>query len=147
VFEYRTILATTDFSDPSAAAVEHAVSMAERLGGRLILAYVVEDRLPPVVLAASSEPEERILERHARTAEHNLGVFVRQRFPDAEFETEVLMGTPHAAIVEFATENGVDLIVIGTRGHGLLGHALLGSTAERVVHHAPCPVLVVRSGD
>lgn len=145
--EYRTILATTDFSDPSVAAVEHAVSLSERLGSRLILAYVVEDRLPPVVLAASSEPEDRILERHARTAEHNLGVFVRQRFPDAEFETEILLGTPHTAIVEFADEHDVDLIVIGTRGHGLLGHTLLGSTAERVMHHAPCPVLVVRSGD
>jgi nucleotide-binding universal stress UspA family protein len=59
---------------------------------------------------------------------------------------QVRVGPPARRIVEVAGEEQVDLIVMASRGYGPLGQVLLGSTAERVLHHAPCPVLVVRDG-
>jgi nucleotide-binding universal stress UspA family protein len=52
-------------------------------------------------------------------------------------------GAPHQEIVRIAKEHDADLIVVGMHGHGFLTHALEGGTAERVLHHATCPVLVV----
>jgi nucleotide-binding universal stress UspA family protein len=141
---YQTILVTTDFSDPSRRAVKEAARLAERLGSRLVLAYVVEDRLPPMILAISSRAPEAILEEHRRHAKASLADLAREQLPGREVETRVLQGVPHQAIVEFAREEKVDLIVMGMHGHGFVGHALAGSTTERVLHHAPCPVLVVR---
>jgi nucleotide-binding universal stress UspA family protein len=57
----------------------------------------------------------------------------------------VTHSAPPAAIIEYATANHIDLIVVGTHGRGALGHLFLGSVAERVVRTAPCPVLAVRN--
>jgi len=59
-------------------------------------------------------------------------------------DTRVLKGVPAIAIVDFAKSNGADLIVIGTHGRTGLGQLMLGSVANKVVHSAPCPVLLVR---
>jgi nucleotide-binding universal stress UspA family protein len=61
-----------------------------------------------------------------------------------KIETSHSLGTPHKEIVKVAREREVDLIVIATHGYSGLYHFLFGSTAERVVRLAPCPVLVVR---
>lgn len=68
------------------------------------------------------------------------------RAVEGGIETESLqrLGTPYKEIIKVAREREVDLIVIATHGHSGLNHFLLGSTAERVVRLAPCPVLVVR---
>jgi mono/diheme cytochrome c family protein len=58
--------------------------------------------------------------------------------------TEVLFGMPAAAIIDAAMASDVDLIVMGTHGHGAMMHVLMGNVAERVVRAAPCPVLTVR---
>jgi nucleotide-binding universal stress UspA family protein len=60
-------------------------------------------------------------------------------------ERSVVVGQPATAILEAAEEPGVDLVVVGARGLGLLGRLVLGSVSDRVVHHAPCPVLVVKA--
>jgi nucleotide-binding universal stress UspA family protein len=62
----------------------------------------------------------------------------------ANVETEVRQGAPHTEMVQFARDNAVDLIVMGSHGRTGLAHALVGSVAEKVVRKAPCPVLVVR---
>ncbi|MBJ18358.1 MAG: universal stress protein [bacterium] len=63
------------------------------------------------------------------------------------FEVEVLVerGDPAEVVTELASERSVDVIVMGTRGHSKLRQILLGSTAERVVEHAPCPVMTVHA--
>jgi nucleotide-binding universal stress UspA family protein len=53
-------------------------------------------------------------------------------------------GGPYVEIVRYAKERDIDLIIVGTHGRGFVGHMLMGSVAERVVRHAPCPVLSVR---
>ena len=56
----------------------------------------------------------------------------------------LLTGSPFLEIIQYAKENNVDLIVMGTHGHSGLVHVLLGSVTERVVRKAPCPVLTIR---
>ncbi len=60
-------------------------------------------------------------------------------------ETFVLSGHPASTIVQFARDNGIDLIVTGTLGKSGIEELLLGSVADHVIRHAPCPVLVVKS--
>lgn len=143
--DYRTILAATDLSDPALTAVRQAADLADRLGGDLVLVYVVENRLPPMILAASGQPRETILERHGQHARRSLAEFVKHHLPGREVEQVVLIGVPHETIVKYASDREADLIVVGTHGHGIVGHILMGSTTERILHHAPCPVLVVRT--
>ena len=141
---YRTIVAATDMSDASIEGLKRAADLAARLGSRLVAVYVAESRLSPMVLAASSESEEEILARHVETARKHLAEFVAAQLPGEAVETLVLTGAPHEAIVRHAGEHDVDLIVCATHGHGSIGHVLMGSTTERILHRAPCPVLVVR---
>lgn len=144
MIEYRTILTTTDFSDYALAGVRRAADLAERLGSDLILVYVVDDRMSALLLAASRESPQAILDRHRKHAEKSLAAYVEQHLAGRPLEAVVLTGIPHDAVVEFARRRSVDLIVVGTHGHGFVGHVLMGSTAERILHHAPCPVMVVR---
>ena len=130
-------------SDASIEGLQRASDLAGRLGSALVVVYVADDRIPPMVLAVSSDTEEEILGRHVQTAHKSLEEFVRAHVPGAEGETLVLTGPPHLAIVRHAEEIEADLIVCATHGHGPIGHALMGSTTERVLHRAPCPVLVV----
>ena len=138
------ILATTDFSDPSMTAVRKAVDLGGRLGARVVLVYVVEDRVPPMIAAASSDSEESIVARHAEIARRHIEEWVALHFPDAGIGTRIAVGSPHDAIIELANEVHAEMIVIGRCGHGLFRHSLLGSTTARVVADATCPVLVVR---
>jgi len=143
--EYKTILTTTDFSEASLLGVKYAADLAAKLKCRLVLAYVVEDKLPALILAASAEPAEAILEGYRKRAEKSLAEFIEEYLPGRPVETVVLQGFAHVAIVELARARRADLIVLGTHGHGVMGHVLMGSTTERVIHEAPCPVMVVPS--
>lgn len=143
----RPIVACTDFSDPSMTAVRVAAELGESLDRPVVLVYVVEDRIPPMIAAASSEPVERIVERHVETARRHIGEWVERHCPGRKIETRVTKGVPHDAIVAVARELDASMVVISRRGHGLLGQRLLGSTTARVVADAPCHVLVVRRED
>lgn len=143
--EFDSILVTTDFSDAALAGVKTADRLAERLGSRLVLVYVVEDRLPPIIGSGGALDAEAILEQHQATAETNLEAYAQEHLPGHQVETAVLRGIPHSAIVAFAEERKAGFIVIASHGHGFLVSVLVGSTTERVIHHAPCPVVVVGS--
>jgi universal stress protein A len=138
----RRILAATDFSTSADLALDMAVAMARDLRAELVLLHVSAPVMvlpPPFELLSMPTlfPDlprriEEQLETRAAKAK-DVGVTCRIELRD---------GNPPAEIVRLAEELGVALVVVGTHGHGGLGH-LLGSVAERVVHRAPCPVLVV----
>ncbi len=142
--DFKTILVATDFSDAALPGVQTAAALAAQLGSRLILLYVVEDRLPAMVIGSSLLDLDKIVDEHRARAGESLGRYAGQHLAGLPVETAVRTGTPHDEIVECARELGADLIVLATHGHGLVRH-VIGSTAERVLHHAPCPVMVVRS--
>lgn len=139
---YGTVLICTDLSDPSTAALRHAATLADSTGGRLIVTYVVEDRLPALILAHVDDVTA-LLERHRESATQALDEYVALHLPGRHVEAVIREGTVHDQIVRLARERQADVIVVGMHGHGFLVHALAGSTAERVLHEAPCPVLVV----
>lgn len=140
--EIRTLLLTTDFSETSKAAIPWARAMAAKFGARILLTHVHEDRLPPFVVEYGQTGFTEILDRQRKRAVELLAEFAREVGDDVE--TLVVDGIAHAEIVRVATERRVDLIVMATHGRGFISHALMGSTTERVLRRAPCPVLSVR---
>lgn len=140
----KEILVPVDFSDFSTKALKYALAFADQFGARITLLHVVE----PVVY-----PENYMVVPSVLEMTDNLVASARPRLDElgreqignrAPFDTIVRMGRAYAEIAAAARELGVDLIVIATHGYTGLKHVLLGSTAERVVRHAPCPVLTVR---
>ncbi len=145
---FKTIVLTTDFSDTARQAFTPATELARTFGSELWLVYVEEDRLPPFAgefPGIQGVPLNEILESHRKRAEEELTRIASEDFEDLEVHSRVLSGTPHREIVQFAEEQQADLIVMATHGRGFIAHALMGSTTERVIRHAPCPVMAVRS--
>lgn len=140
--EIKTILVTTDFSDTAKAAFPWARDLARRFGAKLILAHVHEDRIPPFVVEYGQTSYAEILDRQRERAAELLVELARDLGEGVE--TQVADGIAHDGIVRLAQERKVDMIVMATHGRGFISHALMGSTAERVVRRAPCPVLVMR---
>jgi nucleotide-binding universal stress UspA family protein len=138
----RTVLVTTDFSETSKAAFPLARDVAAKFGARLLVAHVHEDRMPPFVVEYGQTAFAELLDRQRKQAEELLAAAGREL--GANVETVVADGVPHVEIVRVAEERKIDLIVMATHGRGYISHALMGSTTERVIRRAPCPVLVVR---
>ena len=144
----KRILVPTDFSEPAAAALDYAKTLAEATRASLQVLHVMEDPLPGLrqpdhvcsVLAIREQ-----LEREA--GEQLEAVFTPEERTKFHAVTTAQWGTPHAQILKIADENHIDLIVMGTQGRGAILHALMGSVAERVVRHAKCPVLTIHSAE
>lgn len=141
----KTILLTTDLSETSLKAFGPAQDLARCFGARLVVAYVEEDRMPPMVVEYTAVGLDQIIAEQLDRATRRLDEFVHEHIGD-EFTVEqrVITGTPHIEIVRLARQYEVDLIVMATHGRGFISHAILGSTTERVLRRTPCPVYVVR---
>jgi nucleotide-binding universal stress UspA family protein len=140
----KRILVPTDFTDPSHDALETALSFARMLGATLDLVHVAVEAAyplpPPVDVMTMPIDLTPVLDRAAA------GLAIeekRVREAGIPCESATLIGRADDEIVRRAKETHADLIVMGTHGRSGLAHALLGSNADRVVQHAPCPVLVV----
>lgn len=142
IFELRRILAPVDFSKPSRQGIATAVTLAQQFGSQLAVAYITRRNRPDSHIAA----EQLGLTFDTRLeGREKLAEFIEHEVPgDLQATPIVADGVPFDEIAKAATQWKADLIVISTHGYTGLRHALLGSTAERVVRHAPCPVLVVR---
>ena len=142
----RHILCPVDFSQTSDAVLEQAGMLAERFGADLTVLHVVYDPLDVTCLHVPHPPQEQLREEMIREAERELQARLRSRLRDLpRAKTAVVVGPPFREIVRYAQEHRVDLIVMGTQGLSGLGHLIIGSTAERVVRTAPCPVLSIRA--
>lgn len=142
----KTILVPYDFSGYSSKALNYALQFAEQFGAAVVVMHVVEPMpiLPTDVLAAAPIPDttgDRVPAISSRMEElcqkagtpHHVSV-----------RSLVITGTPYERIVETARSEDADLIIIATHGYTGFKHFYMGSTTERVIRHAPCPVLVVR---
>jgi len=141
-FKIEKILVPLDFSPASIYALDHAVWVAKQFRAPIDLLHVYppdEASMPDAgrLLFESAEAIERLNEKL-------MGIH-RKHAPTFRPENcHIRGGRPYEEIVRLAREINADLIVLATRGHSGLKHLLLGSTAERVVRSAPCPVLVAR---
>jgi universal stress protein A len=143
VIRLKKILTPIDFSDASQQALHYAVAFAERFQASLVLLHIVEFNFMGSDFGAVelSQIEADLEENASRQLEDWVKRKVGSRVPA---EPLVRNGRPYLEIVEAAKSLDVDLIIIATHGHTSLAHVLLGSTVERVIRHAACPVLVVR---
>ena len=140
----KRILVPIDFSDHSVKALRYAVRFAEQFGAALVLVHVAEPvRYPEsIIIPPAMEEANRELVKRTRAA---LAKFAAKEVPPRlACQSLVRLGPAYEEIAAAARETDADLIVIATHGHTGLKHLVLGSTAERVVRHAPCPVLTVR---
>ncbi len=143
-FQLKNILVPIDFSETSRKVLKYAVPLAEKLAARIVLVHVIEPRIYPENLVIPAEIEDmniRLMQSGRQMLER-----LRQKVvgPAAKADVLVTLGKPYQQIVELAKAEQADLIVIATHGYTGLKHAFLGSTAERVVRYAECPVLTVR---
>ena len=139
----KRILVPIDFSQASLKAFRYAVPFAEQFGATLCLIHVIEkasflNDVNNVVLARADEEQVKEARKHLVTLAQKE---IEELIP---VNPQVRIGKPFHEICAVAKELEADLIIIATHGHTCLKRAILGSTAEAVVRHAPCPVLVVR---
>jgi len=138
------ILVPLDFSPASMEALDYAVSVAKQFRAAIHLVHVhPPDEASSVpgaghLLLQSAEAIERLNEELTGIHRKNAPTFCPKN-------CHVRGGRPYQEIIGLARQIDADLIVLSTRGHSGLKHLLLGSTAERVVRFAPCPVLVART--
>ncbi len=142
---YKKILVPIDFSDFSKSSLKYAVNFAKQFNANLILIYVVEPIIYPpdfsmgqiAIPTTGLEMDKRAVEELNKLAENEIP-------SDVSKKTIVKTGKPFYEIIDTAKEEDVDLIIISTHGHTGVEHILFGSTAEKVVRKAPCPVLTLR---
>ena len=144
ILNLKKILVPVDFSAMSKKAFQYAVRLASQFGCEIVLLHVVEpvEAIAGTHLAVDifAQPEE-----DATAAEAELACLAASsRSRRNSFTSEVRTGHAPNEITKTARELDIDLIVIATHGYTSWRHLCIGSTAERVVRTAPCPVLLVR---
>lgn len=145
--QLRKILLPTDFSGCANYALPYAAAIARATGATIICLHVVEPIVPAVGYSGLAEPMPiaDISEQLEDSAEREFPQLTEcDDFNGLEVEDEIVHGDPAAEIVRVADEREVDLIVVSSHGRTGLGRIIFGSTAEAVVRHAMCPVLVVK---
>ncbi len=139
------ILVPIDFSDYSKNALKYAADFAQNFKAKIYLIYVIEPVIYPADFSIGQvtipTPD---VDMNAR-AQSELDSLARS-FVESSIEVETIIksGKPFVEINETASEKDIDLIIIATHGHTGVEHLLFGSTAEKVVRKAPCPVLTLR---
>jgi nucleotide-binding universal stress UspA family protein len=141
------ILVATDFGEASDTALAYGRELARRFGATLHVLHVVDDVAARIDLAAGLPPDVgHIQADFEERARRDVAALVSDEDRrDLHAETALLTSAvPERAIVAYAADHRIDLIVLGTHGRGPVAHLFVGSVAERVVRRAPCPVLTVR---
>jgi nucleotide-binding universal stress UspA family protein len=142
---FTKILFATDFSENSEHAFDYAFSLAKKYDARLLIIHVINE---PVDLRGFYVPHisfENLEKEIEESALKMMEKFCRDNVKDYNnYETIIIVGTPDKEIVKKAASEEVSLIVMGTHGRRGIDHFLFGSTAERVVGNASCPVMTVR---
>ena len=145
--QIQKILVPTDFSECGNYALSYAASLARTFGSSIIFVHVIELIVPTVGYSGMTEPLPiaDISEQLEDSAERELPKLAEcDDCSGLDIEELIVHGEAAAEIVRVAKEREVDLIVVSSHGRTGLGRILFGSTAEAVVRHAGCPVLVVK---
>jgi len=145
ILQLKKILVPIDFSETSKKAFQYALRFAEQFDCEITLIYVVEP-VSPMVGAPLAVEAFSVAEDEFSVAEKNLAVLAAESHANGanSVNSSVRIGHAPNEITKAAKDLDVDLIIIATHGYTSWRHLCIGSTAERVVRTAPCPVLVVR---
>ncbi len=141
----KKILVPVDFSDYSKNALKYANQFAKFFNAQVSVIYVIEPLVYPSDFSLGQVAIPTVEYDMQDKAKEELEVLVKEEFGDLENSKVIIKaGKPFVEIIETAAEIDADLIIIATHGHTGVEHLLFGSTAEKVVRKAPCPVLSLR---
>jgi nucleotide-binding universal stress UspA family protein len=146
--KYKTVLSPIDFSDYSKMAMLMARDVAKLYGAKLQILHVIEQTTHPAFYGLSREFVWGLrAEIEIQSRKELKQIF--DDFPESDVASNFAVVTGHVAheILEYSSQNQVDLIVLATHGLSGLKHFLLGSVAEKVIRRAPCPVLSIKPSD
>jgi nucleotide-binding universal stress UspA family protein len=141
---YSKILVPIDGSEISLKALKHGLFLGSKLGAKLVVLYVLDT--PPVPFIQSEKVIDSVNESFEKESEK---VFAKvdseaQNY-DINYETVLLKGHHVASLInDYANQNDIDVIVIGSRGHGKVKTAILGSVSHDVLHNTKKPVLIIK---
>ena len=143
--KFQRILVGCDFSPDSNLAFQYALSLAQEFQSELHLAHVIQPPVYKDLLKAAIETGADIRQDLRDQLNKNLSNMVPEEARNwCTPKTTLLAGQPHEELTKYAMVHDVNLIVLGVRGHGLVETLFVGSTTDRVVRQASCPVLSVR---
>jgi len=143
--QINKILVPVDFSDYSKSSLKYAVNFSKYFKAEMILIYVVEPVIYPPDFSMGQIAIPSVNSEWDQRAREELDKLAKSEIPgDVKVKTIIKTGKPFMEIIETAEEEDIDLIIIATHGHSGVEHILFGSTAEKVVRKAPCPVLTLR---
>ena len=143
--QIKKILVPIDFSDYSKNALKYAAQFAKQFNAKIYLIYVVEPMIYPADFSMGQVAiPSTDIDLHSRAEEELKKLSKDIVNSNSRVEILIKTGKPFVEIIEAASANDIDLIIIATHGHTGVEHLLFGSTAEKVVRKAPCPVLTLR---
>lgn len=144
----KRVMASMDLSAYSETTFAHALTLTKAVGGELILLNVINDRGLEQIERLGAQGFGVSKEQYINTVqEERTQTFEKEYLPNADgvaCRLEFRVGLPWEQIIKAVKKENVELLVMGTKGHGNLASALFGSTAEKVFRHSPCTVVSVR---
>lgn len=141
----RRILVGCDFSPDSNLAFQYALSLAQEFQSEIHLVHVIEPPVYKDLFKSAVEPGEKMRQDLRIQLNQKLNQMIPEEIRNwCTPSTLLLAGSPHEELTKYGVLNDMDLIVLGVRGHGLAETLLVGSTTDRVIRKASCPVLSVR---
>ncbi len=141
----KSIMIPIDFSDYSRSALKYAVDFARTFKAKMHLVYVLEPSVYPADFSMGQISLPAVEVETTRKAMDELENLAKTEITsDIKYDTKIRTGSAFVEIIEHARETDTDLIIISTHGHTGVEHLLFGSTAEKIVRKAPCPVLTLR---
>lgn len=142
----QKVLVPIDFSDNSKKALRYAIPFAKQFKAELVLMYVVEPTIYPSDFGFGQVGFPDVEQELHEKATKELDTLVKDLLPHTVISTSIVStGIPFVEITTYAQQENIDLIIVATHGRTGVEHILFGSTAEKIIRKAPCPVLVVRA--
>lgn len=143
--EIKKVLLPIDFSDTSEVLADYALTFGESFGAKIYVFNVVQNLEELPGLSVPHISMEKVMDEIYEAAREELGKFCEEHFKgELEIGYSIVKGEPYKEILKFVEENGIDIIIMGSHGRSGLNHLFFGSTAEKVLRGARCPVLTIK---
>lgn len=141
------ILVPIDFSDNSKKALRYALPLATTFNAAISIIYVVEPAVFPSDFGFGQMSFPDVEKEMYDKAETELNQIVADLDSTTKISPVIKSGIPFVEVTTYAADENVDLIILATHGRTGVEHILFGSTAEKIIRKAPCPVLIVRADE
>lgn len=135
-----------DLSDHSKPVAEYAILLAKSMDAKITVLYVAPSLSQYVGFHVPPSSIENFVGEIVAGAEESMETFIKENFADLEVKYTIASGYAAQEILGYASNNNIDLIIMGTHGRTGIDRVLFGSVAEKIVKSAPIPVLTVRPG-